>query len=487
VNVPGQRIRSINDRELNRDGQYVLYWMIACRRTRWNFALQRAVEMARELDRPLLILEPLACDYPHASDRLHTFILQGMAGNLRTLSGKALTYYPYVESASGKGKGLLAALSVQACLVITDDFPSLFFSRLTRSAGGHLPMRLEAVDGNGLLPMRVADRAFPTAYAFRRFLQKNLPQHLMEWPEDDPLEGLKDTSTLALPRAITERWPSAAPALQSAGEFRLDKLPVDHRVSPAQIRGGQDAARQRLTEFLDGKLDRYTEHRNHPDLDATSGLSPYLHFGHISSHEIFSAIVSREDWTPHDLSMRTDGKRSGWWRMSADAEAFLDQLVTWRELGFNMCCFEPDHYRDYGSLPDWARKPLDDHRHDSRLYCYTLQQFADSQTHDPLWNAAQNQLRREGIMHNYLRMLWGKKIIEWSATPKQALEIMIELNDRYALDGRDPNSYSGIFWCLGRYDRAWGPEREIFGKVRYMSSDNTRRKVKLTRYLERYK
>jgi len=486
VNVPGQRIRNINDRELNPEGQYVLYWMIACRRTRWNFALQRAAEMARELDRPLLVLEPLTCDYPHANDRLHRFILQGMADNLSALSGKALTYYPYVESASGAGKGLLAALSVQACLVVTDDFPSLFYFRLTRSAGKHLTVRLEAVDGNGLLPMRIADRTFPTAYAFRRFLQKNLPQHLMEWPEDDPLEDLRDWSTLALPGTITERWPSAATALQSVGEFRLDKLPVDHYVPPAQIRGGQETARQRLTGFLDEKMDRYTEDRNHPDRKATSGLSPYLHFGHISSHEIFSTIVRREGWTPHDLSLRTDGKRSGWWRMSVDAENFLDQLITWRELGFNMCCFEPDRYRDFCSLPDWALKTLDDHRHDSRLYCYTLQQFADAQTHDPLWNAAQNQLRREGIMQNYLRMLWGKKIIEWSASPEQALEVMIEMNDRYALDGRDPNSYSGIFWCLGRYDRAWGPEREIFGKVRYMSSDNTRRKVKLTQYLEKY-
>jgi len=486
VKVPGQRISPINNRGFNPDGQYVLYWMIACRRTRWNFALQRAVEVSAELSKPLLILEPLDCDYPYASDRLHRFILQGMADNLRALTGKALTYYPYVEPAPGASHGLLAALSVQACLVVTDDFPSFFFTRLIRSAGEHLPMCLEAVDGNGLLPMRVADRAFPTAYAFRRFLQKNLPQHLMEWPEDDPLDGLQDSSTLALPGSITERWPSAAPELQRAGEFSLDNLPVDHDVAPTQISGGQDAARQRLTGFLTNKLDCYTEDRNHPDLDATSGLSPYLHFGHISSHEIFSAIVKQEGWTPHDLSLRTDGKRSGWWRMSINAEAFLDQLVTWRELGFNMCCFEPELYRGYKSLPDWARRTLDEHRRDSRPYCYTLQEFASAQTHDLLWNAAQNQLRRDGTLHNYLRMLWGKKILEWSASPEQALEIMIELNDRYALDGRDPSSYNGIFWCLGRYDRAWGPERAIFGKVRYMSSENTRRKVKLKKYLEKY-
>jgi deoxyribodipyrimidine photo-lyase len=144
------------------------------------------------------------------------------------------------------------------------------------------------------------------------------------------------------------------------------------------------------------------------------------------------------------------------------------------------------HYDSFRCLPGWARKTLDEHRRDSRPYCYSLETFLYSKTHDPLWNAAQNQLRETGILHNYLRMLWGKKILEWTRSPEEALDTMIILNDRLALDGRDPNSYSGIFWCLGRYDRAWGPERDIFGKIRYMSSDNTRRKLRLDRYLEQY-
>ncbi len=486
MKVPAQRIRDINSQEVNSAGQYVLYWMLACRRTRWNFALQRAAEMAVELGKPLLIFEPLSCDYPYASDRLHRFVLQGMQDNLQSLNASPATYYPYVETAPGAGKGLLAALSVQACLVVTDDFPAFCFPGQVRSAAEHLPMRLEAIDGNGLLPMRVADRAYPTAYAFRRFLQKTLPRHLMEWPDAEPLAGLTAQDKIALPKSVSERWPSAAPKLQQAAEYELSTLPIDHSITVTQTRGGQQTAQETLADFLSDKLDRYVDERNHPDLDATSGLSPYLHFGHISSHEMFAAITGKENWTPHDLSLRTDGKRSGWWRLSVNAEAFLDQLVTWRELGFNMCCFEPDRYRDYRSLPGWARETLDQHRRDSRPTCYTLDQFRNAQTHDPLWNAAQNQLRQEGMMHNYLRMLWGKKILEWSASPEQAAEVMIELNDRYALDGRDPNSYSGIFWCLGRYDRAWGPERPIFGKIRYMSSENTKRKVKLKDYLEKY-
>jgi deoxyribodipyrimidine photo-lyase len=171
--------------------------------------------------------------------------------------------------------------------------------------------------------------------------------------------------------------------------------------------------------------------------------------------------------------------------MSREAEAFLDELVTWRELGYNRCCLTDDYGR-YESLPKWALETLAEHADDRREHLYTLDEFETAATHDELWNAAQRQLIREGRLHNYLRMLWGKKILEWSPSPQQALDVLIHLNNKYAVDGRDPNSYSGIFWVLGRYDRAWGPERAVFGKVRYMSSENTRRKLRLREYLERY-
>ena len=179
------------------------------------------------------------------------------------------------------------------------------------------------------------------------------------------------------------------------------------------------------------------------------------------------------------------GSREGFFKGHPSVEAFLDQMITWRETGYHYC----HHVRGfdrYESLPEWARRTLDKHASDRREYIYTLEQFEHAQTHDPLWNAAQNQLRREGTLHNYLRMLWGKKILEWSPDPRTALSIMIELNNKYGLDGRDPNSYTGIFWTLGRFDRPWAPERDIFGTVRYMSSENTARKVKVKEYLRRY-
>jgi deoxyribodipyrimidine photo-lyase len=214
-------------------------------------------------------------------------------------------------------------------------------------------------------------------------------------------------------------------------------------------------------------------------------LSPYLHFGVISVHECFTTLAERERWSVDRLDEVPAESRDGAWGMSAAADAFLDELVTWRELGYNMCALRPD-YDQYYSLPEWAQKTLAKHIRDPREYLYTLEEFEAAQTHDPLWNAAQVQLVREGRLHNYMRMLWGKKILEWSATPQQALEVMIELNNKYALDGRDPNSYSGIFWVLGRYDRPWGPERPVFGTVRYMSSVNTARKYDVADYLNQY-
>ena len=249
--------------------------------------------------------------------------------------------------------------------------------------------------------------------------------------------------------------------------------------------GGPQAATKSLTRFLSKHLDHYVDLRNDPDADATSGLSPYLHFGHIGPHEVFSRLMHREGWSSHKLAAKATGSREGWWGASNNAEAFLDQLITWREVGYNFASHRADYDR-YESLPDWAQATLAKHARDRREWIYTLDEFAAGATHDRLWNAAQNQLREHGRMHNYLRMLWGKKILEWSPAPQDALETMITLNDKYAVDGRDPNSYSGIFWVLGRYDRAWGPERKIFGKIRYMSSANTARKLSLKQYLDQF-
>lgn len=483
-NVPPLRIEALNDRPVNHEGAFVLYWMTAFRRLRWNFALQRAVEWSRRLDKPLVVLEPLRCDYRWANDRHHAFVLQGMAANEHQAEKLPLLYYPYVEPEKGAGKGLLLELSKQAAVIVGDNCPTFFLPHMLRAAAEKVPVRLESVDSNGLLPLAATSRIFTSAFSFRAFLHKNLRPHLDEMPLAAPLARTKLAELKALPLAIARRWPRATPELLTATPGELKALPLDHAVEPVAMRGGAEAAKKRLDEFVEQRLDRYLD-RNDPGEEATSGLSPYLHWGHVSTHEIFDAVMRRENWSADKLAKSGGGHREGWWGVSPAAEGFLDQLVTWRELGFNMSAKQANA-TDYASLPAWARATLKAHTGDPRPALYTLAQLEGAETGDEIWNAAQRQLVRDGVIHNYLRMLWGKRVLEWTRRPEEAYEILEHLNNKYAIDGRDPNSYSGILWIFGRYDRPWGPERPIYGQVRYMSSENTRKKLNLKQYLATY-
>ncbi|HEY0510658.1 MAG TPA: deoxyribodipyrimidine photolyase [Thermoanaerobaculia bacterium] len=481
--IPDIRIRTCNSGTLWKREDFVLYWMIASRRLEWNFGLERAAELARRLAKPLVILEPLRCGYRWANDRLHRFVIDGMADHAARLAGTDVLYYPYVEPEPGAGKGLLEALAILSCVVVTDDYPAFFLPRMVAAAAARLPVRLEAVDSNGLLPLRAADRDFYAAHHFRRFLQKTLPEHLGQFPDEDPLAAPLPPRLKGLPAGILKRWPPASPGLLAGGT--LAALPIDHSVPPVPGTQGGDAAGARtLARFLDERLERYGE-RNDPGEEVTSGLSPYLHFGSVSPHQVFAALAASERWTPERFGHWTTGAREGWWGMSPSTEKFLDEVVTWREIGYNTAFYREDFER-YESLPEWARATLDGHERDRRPYLYSPGELEAGRTHDPLWNAAQGQLREEGRIHNYLRMLWGKKVLEWSPSPRVAIEILTHLNNKYALDGRDPNSCSGIFWCFGRYDRPWAPERKIFGTVRYMSSESARRKLRVDEYVARY-
>lgn len=479
------RIQKCNEAAVRGEGEYVLYWMIAYRRTSWNFSLQRAVEWSKRLNKPLVILEALRCGYPWASDRLHRFVVEGMKDNAARLANTGVYYYPYLEPEPGDGKGLLRELGNRACVVVTDDFPAFFLPRMVASAARQVSVLMEKVDSNGLLPMRETARVFLTALSFRRFLQNTIAPHLHSFPQVDPLaQGLPPYKN-QLSARVLERWPLAHRTIELLDKGALNSSPIDHSVHPSSVHGGERAANRTLATFFDQGLARYSDCRNHPDEDATSGLSPYLHFGHMSVHQVFHELIHREGWSRNNIKEDGRGQREGWWGMSENAESYLDELITWRELGYNMCACEP-FYDRYISLPAWAQDTLNSHRNDPRSYIYDLEQLENAVTHDPLWNAAQRQLTREGRLHNYLRMLWGKKILEWTRSPEEALDTMIHLNNKYALDGRDPNSYSGIFWILGRYDRPWGPERPVFGKIRYMSSESARRKLRLKQYLTKY-
>ena len=484
--VPSVRVRTLNQFPIDPTGKFVMYWMTAYRRTRFNFALQRAVELANQLRKPLMIFEAIRCNYRWASDRFHQFMLDGMLDNAAATQSTNATYYAYVERCTNEGKGLMESFASLACVIVTDDYPCFFHPALYQRIASQWHCAIELVDSNTIVPMRCNDRTFTVAHSYRRYMQKEIYKGMPEFPVENPLDFLNVPKLENLPPVIISEWPvwNAKQAAIHLKGISLSLIPVDHTVTLANERGGSREAENVLNRFIHQRLADYLEARNQPEQNGSSSLSAYLHFGHVSPHEVFERIVTASKWTTEKLN-KPNGKMDGFWNMGPNAEAFIDQLMTWREIGFNMCWRERNYDR-FESLPSWAQKTLDEHAVDERLTIYELEQFEQGKTHDPLWNAAQTQLVREGRIHNYLRMLWGKKILHWTKSPRDALKIMIELNNKYALDGRDPNSYSGIFWVLGRYDRAWGPERPIFGKVRYMTSESTQNKYHVKKYIQKY-
>ncbi|MDT8436912.1 MAG: deoxyribodipyrimidine photolyase, partial [Gemmatimonadota bacterium] len=272
--VPDIRLRRLNEAPERDGADYVLYWMVAARRLGWNFGLQRAVEAANRRRLPLVVFEPLRCGYRWASDRLHSFVIDGMREHAGALADRpGVRYVPYVERSVGEGRGLLSRLASRAALVVTDDWPCFFLPRMQEAAAARLDVRLEVVDGNGLLPLRAADRVFPTAHGFRRHLQRELGPYLTRLPAAEPLAALQADVRPGLPAGVADAWP-LDPAELLAGGPDLADLPIDHAVGPVEGRaGGSSAARRRLERFLDEGLARYGERRNAPEEDAASRLS----------------------------------------------------------------------------------------------------------------------------------------------------------------------------------------------------------------------
>ena len=482
--VPNNRITVLKDIEPSDEKDFVLYWMINFRRTSYNFALQRAVEWANKLSKPLLIFEPLILDYPMSSVRFHKFTLEGMKDVDENIENTNAYYYPFVEEESNQSNELLTKLAEKAAVVVTDDYPTYFVPQMTAKAKGIVNTRYELVDANGIAPIRIAEKEYVRAHDFRRYLHKNLLDFLVDVPERNPLDELITKFDSKSMSEYEKKWKKIDFKNFNQEEF-LENLNIDKSVKGSSIIGGYKKAKERLDYFIENGYKNYAKLRSHPSEDASSKLSPYLHAGQISPYEIFISICEAESWSFESVNLAFVGRRQGWWGGSENLESFFDELITWRELGYHTCVTRAN-YDQYSSLPKWAITTLEEHANDPREHVYSLPELLNSETHDEIWNAAQNQLREEGIIHNYLRMLWGKKILEWSPTPQIALSYLIDLNDRFALDGRDPNSYSGVFWTLGRYDRAWGPERKIYGKIRYMTSENTAKKFKLGGYLEKY-
>jgi len=474
------RLRRLNSPPTARSGDYVLYWMQIYRRLERNHALDYALHCAEQLGKPLVVYEGLRLDYPWASRRLHRFVLEGMEANVRKAADLGLSYWPLVETKKGEGRGLLRRLSGRACLVVTDDFPCFIVPHQAHALARRVEVPVIAVDSNGIIPLRLLGSAVSAAAHLRPRIHKALAE---AWPHR---AAAAPAITRPAGRAVDAPFDTWSPP-RDLDRF-VDGLAVDPSVPPVKgTPGGAPAARHRLGDFLAHRLRGYAEGRSAPRSLAeghASGLSPYLHFGHLSIEEVAERVLATTgDWSPDDLRLHNRGKREGFYGDDPDVNSFLDEALTWRDVGFN---WHASRAADAASLetalPAWALESLGAHASDERAYTYSAEALEAGETHDPLWNAAQRELVATGIIHNYLRMLWGKKVLEWSASPAEAYRTLEHLNNKYALDGRDPNSYTGILWCFGLFDRPWAPERKVYGRIRYMSSDNTARKFNLKPY-----
>lgn len=483
-NINSYRVFKRNEADPNSEGKYVVYWMQSARRFQYNFGLEYAVSWSNKLDKPLLIFEAFSCTYRWATDRSHTFMMQGMKEHLDFAEENGLNYITFCEEEPGQIEKMFMKISEDASVVISDEFPILIINKSNQKYSEKVDVLYITVDSNGLIPLGLTDKDPYSAYLFRKTVQKNFVEAYTHPPKKNPLDNLENHDEIELIPEVAGQFPDGKKALQNIPSF-IKKLDINHSVKLIEWQGTRKAGFGMLEQFIQNGLFEYGEKRNDPDEQKTSHLSPWLHYGKISTFEIIRAVFEHqpEDWSLDKITYN-NGSLGGFYNGNSDIAKFLDELITWREVGFHFTHHRPD-YDQFESLPDWALETLNVHRDDPRKWIYSYDELAESKTHDEIWNAAQTQLREEGIIHNYLRMLWGKKIIEWTPDPETALQYLIDLNNTYAVDGRDPNSYSGIFWCFGRFDRAW-QERPVFGKLRYMTSDSTRKKIKLSQYLDKY-
>jgi deoxyribodipyrimidine photo-lyase len=428
-------------------GRCVVYWMQRAQRGYDNPALDVAIAAANELNRPVVVFFAPGPLYPNANLRQFRFLAEGIpdiaAAVQKRNIGFVLRRFP-------EHSLLRFCDEVKAAMVVGDENPLREPEAWRRKAAKRLRVPLWTVDADVIVPSKLLEKAQYASYIIRPRLRLHLPRFLTK---------------LANPVAhVSWKKPKGLAGLPSDFDVTQD-WKLDRSVTPVSQRpgGGREALRL-LDEFIQDKLPGYDAGRNKPEIDHTSRLSPYLHFGQIGPHTVALAV-----------------EKSG--APQKDKETFLNQLITWRELGINLVRFNAD-YDNFECGEPWAQRTLASHAKDRRPILYTAAQLENAETHDQLWNAAQMQMVNTGWMHNYVRMYWAKKILEWTPSPAEAYRTAVHLNDKYELDGRDPNGYAGIAWAIvGKFDRPWF-DRPIFGQIRYMSAASTGKKFDSKKYIQ---
>lgn len=431
-----------NGMDLN--GQYVFYWMQSAQRTIDNHALDFAIRYANRLECPLLVGFVVMPDFPNANKRHFTFMLEGISETAEALHALGAKF----ELVVGQVALEVQRWSENAKSVVFDMGYNPFERSIRETLLHKIDKEVFVIDTNLVVPVHFAyPKEAYAAYAIRPSIMRKV---------DAFLQGTTHVD-------VNARYDGPPMVLDIEGLIggalsHLEDIPASSR-----FKGGQSEALSLLSLFLDEKLRHYERDASNPGADGCSSLSPYLHFGQISPVTIASRALST----------------------GFPCDAFIEQLIVRRELAYNYIHFAGNTFRSLKeTLPGWAYDTLSVHRQDPRETLYTLDTLERAETHDPYWNAAQREMVLTGHMHNTMRMYWGKKVIEWTESPEAALEILLYLNDKYELDGRDPNGYAGILWCFGKHDRPW-QERPVFGKIRYMNAAGLLKKYDMAQYLKR--
>ncbi len=459
MGINPKRIRTLNT--LKASTGPIIYWMNRDMRLNDNWALLHAQNLSIEQNQPLIIIYNLVTDFLGGESRQLNFKIEALK-QLEQDSRKKNIPFIFLSSKQSDSSSLLQNFlkKYKPGTLITDFCPLKICDTWINKIKKELTVKFIQVDAHNIVPcFHASQKQEFAAYTFRPKIHKQLPEFLENFP------ALKKQS-----QSLVDKLPAGVKKQQN--DFKKIDKSVNPRNSKKQtaiqfvtwLKPGEKAAAKTLTDFLENKLNKYDTQRNDPNHNALSNLSPYLHYGMISAQRV--ALEAQK----YDKNISAQ-------------EAFLEELIVRRELSDNYCHYNKNYDNPKG-FPDWAKKTLNEHAHDPREYIYTKKQLEEAKTHDDLWNAAQLQMVKTGKMHGYMRMYWAKKILEWTGTPTHAQKIAIYLNDKYEIDGRDPNGYTGIAWSIGGvHDRAWG-ERDIFGKIRYMSFNGAKSKFNVKKFIQ---
>jgi deoxyribodipyrimidine photo-lyase len=442
--ISESRVNKLNDHNI-RMGNFVLYWMQATQSVEYNHALEYSILRANKLDLPLLVYFGITESYPEANERHYCFMLEGLKEVQLALEERGIRMV--IKRISTEIGAIELAKS--ASMVVVDQGYTKTERKWTKHVAEKIKCPLIQIESNIIVPVKVASpKEEYSAATLRPKINQVINRYLVPVEQNIPTNDSLKLDFSSFDIRDTNK--------------ALSQLEIEKEVRKSEtFYGGTTEAKRQLQNFIKNKLDSYAEDKNDPTKQCVSNMSPYLHFGQISP--LYIALMILETG-------------------SLGVDSYLEELIIRRELAINFV-FYNIHYDSFEGLHEWQKKTLSEHRNDLRDYIYSESELENAETHDPYWNAAQKEMTTKGKMHGYMRMYWGKKIIEWTRTPEQAYNTALHLNNKYELDGRDPNGFAGIAWCFGKHDRPW-KERTIFGKIRYMNANGLKRKFDADAYVK---